>query len=62
MEGSAFVLRRGLIGVVISIMLPLTFIPGHAIEPSPFNDPGTLIAFRGGNLPSLFEPSGIPVS
>lgn len=59
MEGSAFALRRVLMGVVISIMLPLTFTPGHAIEPSPFNDPGTLIAVRGGNLPSLFEPSGI---
>ncbi|UCF03705.1 MAG: hypothetical protein JSV14_08800 [Deltaproteobacteria bacterium] len=58
MKGSAFALRRVLMGVVISIMLPLTLTPGHAIEPSPFNDPGTLIAVRGGNLPSLFEPSG----
>lgn len=59
MEGSAFALHEVLMGVVISIILPLTFTPGHAIEPSPFNDPGTLIAVRGGNLPSLFEPSGV---
>jgi hypothetical protein len=59
MEGSAFALHKVLMGVVISIILPLTFTPGHAIEPSPFNDPGTLIAVRGGNLPSLFEPSGV---
>ena len=58
MMGFAFALRRVFMGAVISIMLSLTFTPGHAIEPSPFNDPGTLIAVRGGNLPSPFEPSG----
>ena len=58
MKGFAFALRRVLMGAVISIMLFLKLTPVHAIEPSPFNDPGTLIAVRGGNLPSLFEPSG----
>jgi hypothetical protein len=59
MEGSVFAWRSVLMGVVIWVTIPLMITPGHAIEPSPFNDPGTLIAVKGGNLPPLFEPSGI---
>jgi hypothetical protein len=46
-------------GVVIWVTMLLMITSGHATEPSPFKEPGALIAAAGGTLPPLFEPSGI---